>query len=302
MGTAAFAVPTLQECASHHDVVAVVTQPGKRGHRGLPAPRPVADAAAELQLPLIDPPRVRDPEAVASILSYRPDAVVVAAYGQILPRELLDGPPHGCLNVHASLLPRWRGATPVAHAILAGDAETGVSIMQMDPGLDTGPVHAQARVNIADEATTATLTTALAQLGSQLLIDVLAAVERGDAGATPQPLEGVTNAPRLRKEQGRLQWEAASAADIDRHVRALQPWPGVTLPLQGIEVRIVDGACAEVAADEVRTPGTVVRVGHESVLVAAKEGAYWVHHVVPPGSRAMTAAAFLRGRRAHGLR
>ena len=295
MGTADFAVPTLEECASHHEVLAVVTQPDRPGDRGRSAPRPVRDAAHRLGLRVLAPSRIRDTDSVDLVLDLGAEAIVVAAYGQILPPSLLDGPAHGAVNVHASLLPRWRGAAPVARAILAGDAETGVSIMRMDAGLDTGPVYAQARIAVRDDATTPVLTDALAQLGGELLIDVLAGVQTGDTTARPQPDEGVTTAPRLRREEGRLRWDGVSAADVDRHVRALQPWPGVVMSIAGAEVRIIDGVC--VADDHNAEPGTVLRTEGEHAVVAARNGAYAVHHVLPPGSRRMTAAAFLRGRR-----
>ncbi|HYL72166.1 MAG TPA: methionyl-tRNA formyltransferase, partial [Candidatus Dormibacteraeota bacterium] len=258
MGTAEFAVPSLRECAAHHQVVAVVTQPERPGNRGKPAPRPVRDEAQALGIQVHTPVRIREGEAVDAVLAHAPECIVVAAYGQILPMPLLDTPRFGAVNVHASLLPRWRGAAPVAHAILAGDAETGVSIMRMEAGLDTGPVYMQGRVKIAGDATTPLLTRALSELGAELLMDVLVALERGEAQAQPQPAAGVTHARSLRREDGALEWDRCSADDVDRHVRALQPWPGVTLPLQGARVRVVaGGVCDEEAADA--APGSVVR-------------------------------------------
>ncbi len=297
MGTADFAVPSLRECASHHEVIAVVTQPDRPGHRGAPAPRPVRDAAAELDLRVLAPQRVRHDDTIAALLALSPDCVVVAAYGQILPPPLLHRPRHGALNVHASLLPRWRGAAPVAHAILAGDAVTGVSIMKMDEGLDTGPIYTSERVSISDGATTPALTDALAALGAELLVDVLASLEQGTAEATPQSDGGVTLAPRLRRADGELDWSRISGIDVDRHVRALQPWPGVHLPLEGVRVRVLQGAPCDLGAAQTAAPGEVVRADGEAVLVAAREGAYRMDAVLPPGSRAMSAAAFLRGRR-----
>jgi methionyl-tRNA formyltransferase len=296
MGTAEFAVPSLQECASHHDVVAVVTQPPRAGSRGRPAPRPVADAARALHIPVLTPNRVRQPGVTDELLAYDPEAIVVAAYGQILPSPLLETPRHGAVNVHASLLPRWRGAAPVARAIMAGDTETGVCIMRMDQGLDTGPVYARATIPIADDATAPLLTIALAQLGSQLLIDVLAAIERGEATATPQSDDGVTLAPRLQRSDGELEWSAWDAVDIDRAVRALQPWPGVTLPLAGQRVRVLAGACTGMDGE----PGRVLRHDGESVVVAARHGAYRMDTLQPPNGRPMSAAAYLRGRRTTG--
>jgi methionyl-tRNA formyltransferase len=297
-GTAAFAVPSLRACAQHHEVVAVVTRPDRPGNRGRPAPRPLGDAAAELGIAVLTPLKIRSPDVVAALLDLRPDCLVVAAYGQILPSTLIDAPPHGAVNVHASLLPRWRGASPVAHAILAGDTETGVSIMRMDSGLDTGPVYATARVTIGPQATTPALTTALAHLGAVTLIDVLGRLERGDIVAHPQPESGVTHAPRLGRDDGRVEWERRSAAEVDRMVRALQPWPGVVAPLEGVHVRLEQGVVAE--GTEGTPPGAVLRHEGESVVVAAREGAYRIDLITPPGRHAMTPAAFLRGRRPVG--
>lgn len=306
LGTASFAVPALARTADHHVIAAVVTQPDKPGSRGRPAPRPVAELARRLGAPLLTSRRIRDPEAVEAVAASRPDALVVAAYGQILPQELLDLPPVGAVNVHASLLPRWRGASPVAHAILAGDIETGVTIMRMDAGLDTGPIYAQRRVAVPVDATTPSLTATLADAGADLLDGVLQRLERGEIQATPQPGEGVTLAPRLRREDGDVRWEDHSAVDVDRRVRALQPWPGVTALLAGTPVRILAGAvvdgpgAASPDASDAPPPGAVVGTEGESVVIATREGAFRVDRVVPPGSREMSAAAFLRGRRSRG--
>src|ERR1700730_3511206 len=298
MGTAEFAVPSLRRCVTEHEVVAVVTQPDRPGSRGTPAPRPIRDVAAQAGIEVLAPARIREPAAVDAILATAPDSIVVGAYGQILPEPLLDRPRFGAINVHASLLPRWRGAAPIAHAILAGDDETGVSIMRMDKGLDTGPVYARRSVAIPSDATTPALTGVLAELGAELLIDVLSAIERTEARATPQPEDGATYAPRLRREDGELEWGECSAADIDRHVRALQPWPGVTLPLGGARVRILAGEPVNLpASDAAVAPGSVLRQDGESLLVAARDDAYRVDSVQPPGARPMTPAAFLRGRR-----
>lgn len=245
-GTALFAVPSLRACAANHEVLAVVTRADRPGSRGKPAPRPVADAARELRLPLLTPAKIGAPEVVRGLLDLIPDCVVVAAYGQILPISLLDPLPFGAVNVHASLLPRWRGASPIAHAILAGDVETGVSIMRMEAGLDTGPVYATARVSIGPDATTPGLTRVLAELGASELVAVLDALEHGSAIATPQPADGVTYAPRLTREDGRVDWAARSAVEVDRMVRALMPWPGVRAPIDGVEVQIQAGGVADV--------------------------------------------------------
>jgi methionyl-tRNA formyltransferase len=295
-GTATFAVPSLRSLADAHTVLAVVTQPDRPGSRGRPAPRPVGEAAAQLGLPVLRPDRIRSPESVAQIMSLEPDALVVAAYGQIIPVTLLDGPPQGGINVHGSVLPRWRGAAPAAAAILAGDSRTGVSIMRMDAGLDTGPVYATRETAIGATDTTPSLTERLANLGAGLLIEVLTSLEDGSATAMPQDESLATHAPRLRREDGIVEWDAISAIDLDRRVRALQPWPGVTAPLAGQPVRIVEGTPSE-AAGAAEPPGTVVAVQGEAADVVTASGVYRLVRVQPPGGRPMTAAAYLRGRR-----
>jgi methionyl-tRNA formyltransferase len=301
-GTAEFAVPSLRACNARHQVLAAVTQPARPGSRGRPAPRPVADAAAQLGIPLLQPERIRSSDVVAEMLGLGADVLVVAAYGQIVPRALLDGHRFGGVNVHASLLPRWRGAAPIARAILAGDPSTGVCIMRMEAGLDTGPVYACREVPIDGATTASSLTETLAIAGAEELVAVLAALERGAAAATPQPEDGVTYAARLTREEGLLDWSARTANEVDRMVRALTPWPGVTGDLAGVGVRILAGR--PVPAAEVEPPGlagaipgSVIRIEGESALVATAAGLYRVDTLQPPGRRIMSAAAFLRGRR-----
>ncbi|MHB8717416.1 MAG: methionyl-tRNA formyltransferase [Candidatus Dormibacteria bacterium] len=297
-GTAEFALPSLRALAEAHDVVAAVTQPERPGSRGRSAPRPVAEMAAELGIPLLQPERIRAPQSVAEILALRPDVLVVAAYGQIIPPALLDGPPLGGLNVHASLLPRWRGAAPVAAAILAGDSTTGVSIMQMDPGLDTGPVFDQAVTPIGPSETAPILLARLAGMGAELLMDVLGRLQRGEAVATPQDEAAATVAPRLRREDGAIAWENVSAVDLDRRLRALQPWPGVTAALGGQVVRLLAGTPLGGTGAPSRTPpGHLVAAGREHADVATAAGTFRISTVQPPGGRPMSAAAYLRGRR-----
>ncbi|HEY2705563.1 MAG TPA: methionyl-tRNA formyltransferase [Candidatus Dormibacteraeota bacterium] len=298
LGTADFAVPSLAACLDAGcDVAAVVTQPERPGDRGRPAPRPVGDLARERGLPLLQPSRIREPAATAELLDLGIDALVVAAYGQILPAALLEGPRLGGVNVHASLLPRWRGASPVAAAILAGDAQTGVSIMRMDVGLDTGPVYAMRATPIAATEATPELTGRLAAMGADLLVEVLAGLEAGTVTAEPQDGAAATLAPRLRRDDGRVDWSEVGAAEVDRRVRGLDPWPGVTAPLGGAEVRLLAGAPLS-RGDDVGPPGTVLRTDREVAEVATRDGVYAVRRVQPPGRRPMDAAAYLRGRRA----
>lgn len=315
-GTAEFAVPSLRACNARHAVVAAVTQPARPGSRGRPAPRPFADAAGQLGIPLLQPERIRSRPAVEEVLALGADVLVVAAYGQILPRNLLDGHRLGGVNVHASLLPRWRGAAPIARAILAGDPSTGVCIMRMEAGLDTGPVYARRELPVDADVTASGLTATLAVAGAEELVAVLADLDRGMAVAAPQLDDGVTYAARLTREDGLLDWSARSAEEVDRMVRALTPWPGVTGALAGVGVRILAGRpvlatevaipgsggtvsdpAGETLASSGATPGSVVRIEGESALVATAAGLYRVDTLQPPGRRAMSAAAFLRGRR-----
>jgi methionyl-tRNA formyltransferase len=295
-GTADFAIPCLRAVADAHDVAAVLTQPDRSGSRGRPAPRPVGEAAAELGLLVLRPERIRSPESVAEIMALHPDALVVAAYGQIIPPALLDGPRHGGVNVHGSLLPRWRGAAPVAAAILAGDQVTGVSIMRMDAGLDTGPVYAMREIPMAPTDTTPMLTDRLAEHGAGLLLEVLEAIAAGTAVATPQDDSQATCAPRLTRDGGAVEWAAVTAVAVDRRVRALQPWPGVTAPLGDRRVRLIAGEVPGLTAGDA-PPGTVVATVQEGVDIATAAGLYRLAYLQPPGGRVMSAAAYLRGRR-----
>jgi len=300
LGTAAFAVPSLLAVFdAGHEVAAVVTQPERPGSRGRPAPRPVAGAARDLGLSVLQPEKVRSPEAVESLLALEPDALVVASYGQILPGSLLRGPRFGGVNVHASVLPRWRGASPVAAAILAGDEETGVSIMQMEEGLDTGPVFAVRTLPIGPGVTTPDLTADLARIGANLLVEVLAGLEDGSAVAEPQDGAEATYAPRLTRADAVIDWATLGAVEVDRRVRALQPWPGTVASLAGAEVRIVAGSIQPTVRDAAvaAEPGTLLAAGAHAVDVATRSGVYSIHEVQAPGRRPMDAAAYLRGRR-----
>ncbi|HEY8864872.1 MAG TPA: methionyl-tRNA formyltransferase [Candidatus Dormibacteraeota bacterium] len=238
-GTAEFAVPSLRALhAAGHQIQLVITQPDKPGHRLKMTPPPVKKAAEELGLKVYQPERIREPEAVAILRRLSPDQLVVVAYGQIIPPSVLAIPKLGAVNVHASLLPRYRGAAPVARAILAGDRETGVTIMRMDEQLDHGPILASRRSAIADGEDAVSLTGRLAAIGAELLVATLARLE--SIRPIDQDHERATLAPRLRREDGELEWNIGPG-EIDRHVRALQPWPGVTLPTYRGRVKILSG-------------------------------------------------------------
>lgn len=238
-GTAEFAVPSLQGLQeAGHEIALVITQPDRPGHRMKVTPPPVKIAAMAAALPVYQPDKIRNPEAVERIRDIAPEAIVVVAYGQLIPRAILDIPPHGVINVHASLLPRHRGAAPVAHAILAGDSETGITIMRMDEKLDHGPILATRAVAIEPQEDAAQLTQRLADIGARLLVDTLERLD--EIEAVPQDDALATIAPRLRREDGELEW-SADPLEIDRRVRALQPWPGVTLPTSRGRVKVLSG-------------------------------------------------------------
>jgi methionyl-tRNA formyltransferase len=233
-------VPSLKALVgAGHEMQLVVTQPDRPARRGMKLTRPpVKVAAQELGLEVYQPERIRDPEAVERIRDLQPNLLVVVAYGQIIPRSVLAIPTLGAVNVHASLLPRHRGAAPIAHAILAGDAETGVTIMRMDEQLDHGPILATRATALAAGENATELTARLALLGAELLVETLERL--GEIEAVEQDHQAATVAPRLRKEDGELRWEIA-AQEIDRRVRALQPWPGVTLPTKRGRVKVLSG-------------------------------------------------------------
>jgi methionyl-tRNA formyltransferase len=280
-------VPSLEALVrAGHDVALVVTQPDRPGHRLRLTPPAVKLAAEELRLPVFQPEKIRAAEA--ELAAARPDLLVVAAYGQIVPRPILDLPSRGPVNVHASLLPRWRGAAPVAHAILAGDRVTGATIMRMDEQLDHGPVLARRETEIGPHEDAASLTSRLAALGADLLIETLAHLD--DIEPQPQDESAVTLAPKLSKADGELDW-TLGAEEIDRRVRALKPWPGVTLPFGGRRVKVHEG---RVRAGGGR-PGEILEVGREGVEVACAGGSYLLVTIQAPGSRAVPARVLAAG-------
>ena len=300
-GSSAFAVPTLDAVvAAGHQVLGVLTAPDRPGARGRPAPRPVGDRARSLHLPLWQPETLRDPTVMAALVGSGAEALVVASYGRLIPVVLLRALPHGGINVHPSLLPRHRGAAPVAAAILADDPETGVSIMQMAEGLDTGPVHAATVLPIPPDATRPALTAVLAQAGADLLVEVLARVAAGTASPEPQDAGRATYTPRLDRRTGELDW-SLPAAVIDRHVRALQPWPGTTLPLGGQRVKVVAGDPLPHGPALDTPPGHVRTIEGSAAIVQTGEGWYRCRRVQPPSRPVMDAAAYLRGRRGPAL-
>ncbi len=295
MGTPDYAVPSLEILVADYEVVGVVTQPDRPVGRGrVVVPPPVKQVAQGQGLPVYQPQTLRDPAAQAQIAAWRPDVIVVAAFGLILPPDLLDLPPAGCLNVHASLLPRWRGAAPIAAAILAGDDTTGVTLMKMDAGVDTGPVLAQRSEPIRADDTQGTLAARLARVGADLLRETLPAYLRGAVATRPQPEEGVTYAPLLRKEDGWLDW-SRPAVELDRQVRACTPWPGAFSEWRGKRLKVLQARAAPGWRGEAQ-PGTVVVVdGHPAVATGG--GALLLVALQLAGKRPMDGVAFARGQR-----
>ena len=286
MGSPDFSVPALRALhAAGHEIAAVYCQPPKPAGRGQKeTPCPVHRAALELGLPVRHPARLKRDEAEhAAFAALDLDVAVVAAYGLILPKAMLDAPRRGCLNIHASLLPRWRGAGPIQAAILAGDATTGITIMRMEEGLDTGPMLLKEAVPISPATTTPALHDALSEAGARL---ILRALDENPA-ATPQPEEGVTYAPKLTKEDGRLHW-AEPAEVLERRIRALNPWPGTFFMLKTEAIRV---SAASIEAGQ-GTPGEAL---DDAGLIACGEGALRLARLQRPGRAAMPADAFLRG-------
>jgi methionyl-tRNA formyltransferase len=286
MGTPDFAVPALLALhASGHQIAAVYCQPARPAGRGHAVRRcPVHVEADRLGLTVRTPPRLRHvPDEWEMFAALDLDAAVVAAYGLILPKPMLDAPRQGCLNIHASLLPRWRGAAPIHAAILAGDSETGITIMRMDEGLDTGPTLLREALPISPATTTAMLHDALARIGAKLILTALAT----HPDAVPQPPEGATYASKLSRDDGRIDW-TRPATFIERKVRAFDPWPGTFTTLDGAVLKILGAVVAEGDG----TPGTVFDDG---LLIACGEKALRLSRVQLAGRAALDTAAFLRG-------
>jgi methionyl-tRNA formyltransferase len=286
MGTPDFAVPALAALAARHEVACVYTRPPKPGGRGQkPRPSPVQAKAEALGLAVRTPSSLRGPEAAAELAALVAEVAVVVAYGLILPQAVLDAPRKGCLNVHASLLPRWRGAAPIQRALMAGDAETGVSIMRMEAGLDTGPVLLAEKVAIGPEDTGGTLHDRLATLGAGLIVEALDRLD--DLVPVRQPEAGVTYASKIDKAEARVDW-TRPAGEVDRLIRALAPSPGAWAEVGGERVKLLTSAVAEGAG----APGTVL---DEGLTVACGEGAVRLLRLQRAGREAMAAEAFLRG-------
>jgi methionyl-tRNA formyltransferase len=301
MGTPDFAVPALSALlspvsqAQGNDVIAVVTQPDRPSGRGRQlTPAPVKVVAQQAGLKILQPETLKDEAAVAELAALKPDLIVVAAFGQILRKNVLALPPRGCINVHASLLPRWRGAAPVAAAIRAGDAETGVTLMLMDEGLDTGPMIARRAVPITAQHTGGSLTGELAELGAALLLETLPAWLAGAIEPEPQDNSLATLAPRLKKEEGEIQW-TQTAIEIERQVRAFDPWPGTfTQGPRGLFRVLAVELTPQVAGSPQAESGLVFK--HQGgVYVTTGQGVVRLVRVQPAGKKEMSAEAMLNG-------
>ena len=298
-GTPEFAAVVLDALiGSRHSIAAVFTRPDARAGRGKRVTEsPVKRRAAAAGLVVRQPHSLRTPQTMESLAALEADVLVVAAYGFLLPAPVLAIPRLGCINVHASVLPRWRGAAPVHHALLAGDTQTGVSIMQMNAGLDTGPVLSTRTCDIAPEDTGGSLTARLAALGATALVDTLHALETGTVEARPQCEAFATVAPKLTKAQAAIDWQRP-ATEIERMVRAFDPWPVAHTYLSGVDAPALRIWRAEVATeDSGRAPGTVLACDRTGLVVSAAKGAVRITEVQPAGARRMSAAEFARGRR-----
>ena len=289
MGTPDFSVPILESLIHEgHEVAAVYSQPARpagRGHQVRPSP--VAAAAEARGIPVFTPKSLKAAEEQEAFAALKPDVAVVAAYGLILPKAILDAPRHGCINVHASLLPRWRGAAPIQRCIEAGDHVSGVTIMQMDAGLDTGAMLLMQDMPITPTTTGGSLHDDLSALGARLIVQALKRLEAGSLLAEPQPPEGVTYAAKLAKEEGRIDWRRTST-EIDHQIRAFTPWPGAWFDFRGERIKLISAKPVEGQGE----PGQVL---DDQLTIACGEGALRLDTLQRAGKASMAAADFLRG-------
>ena len=295
MGTPDFATGTLEEIVlAGHEIVGVVTQPDKPKGRGKTLmPTPVKEVAMKYELPVYQPKKVREPEFVEILRSLKPDVMVVAAFGQIISKEILEMPKYGCINVHASLLPAYRGAAPIQWAVINGEKESGVTIMQMDEGIDTGDMIEKVVVPIAEDETGGSLFEKLSQAGAKLCVKVLKALEEGKAVREKQPEESTTPyAKMIDKKMGAINWEN-SAKEIEQLIRGLNPWPSAYTKLQGKTLKI--WRAAVLFEDSNDAPGQVVQVTKDSIVVQTGHGLLKILELQLEGKKRMDTASFLRG-------
>lgn len=297
MGSPDFAVPSLEALAGRYPIVGAVTQPDRpAGRGGTLKPPDVKVAVLRLGIPVIQPEKLHTPEAMEQLRLWSPDVIVVAAFGQILRPAVLELPPFGCVNVHASLLPRWRGAAPIQAAILAGDDQTGVTIMKMDAGVDTGPLLSQRPLPIAPDDTGGSLFEKMSVLGADLLLETLPKYLAGEIQPRPQPEGGVTYAPMLKKEDGLLDFNQP-AAFLERRVRAMNPWPGAYFEWNSAPLKVLR---ARLEQEKSPGAGSGIRVRGEPA-VGTREGILILEEVQPAGKKPMPGKAFLPGARGWGI-
>jgi methionyl-tRNA formyltransferase len=291
IGTGEIGVPTLQALLnSEHEVVAIITQPDKPvGREQRIEPPPIKKAIAKTRIPILQPAKIKDPKTIEEIRGLTPDVIVVVAYGQILPRDVLEIPRLACLNLHASLLPRWRGAAPIQAAIVAGDCETGITVMYMDEGLDTGDILLQRGVEIMPDDTGGSLHDRLAQIAPESLRESLRLLAVGNALRVPQDNGRATYAPKLKREHGQIDW-SESAEAIERKIRAYNPWPGAFMRVDRQNLKIFSASVVDLTGQ----PGEVLR-NDKDLIVATGKGALSLAEVQLEGKRRMSAAEFLRG-------
>lgn len=298
MGTAELACASLLgiKRAPGFTILAAVTQPDKPvGRRLQLQPSPVKKTALAQNIPVLQPPRARDENFIAQLRELAPDIIIVVAYGQILPPAILNLPRFGCVNVHTSLLPRFRGASPIQSALLVGDAETGVTIMQMDAGLDTGPILTQAKTEIRDDDNAATLHDRLAQLGAELLVPTVRDFADGKISPKPQPADGVTHAAKIKKSDGQLDWNQPARVLWNR-LRAFTPWPGTFTFLPGQPPRLLKILRAEITT-QAAAPGEIISAEKSGIVIGCGADALRILELQIEGGRRMNAAEFLAGHR-----
>ncbi len=295
MGSPEFALPSLHALAGAYKAVGVVTQPDRASGRGRELkPPPVKTLALELGIPVMQPEKLRTPEAMEQLKAWSPDLIVVAAFGQILKKDVLDLPRFGCLNIHASLLPRWRGAAPIQSAILHGDEETGVTIMKMDAGLDTGAMLAKKSMRIPPDGTAGSVADALSRLGADLLIEILPRWMAGEIKPEPQDDSLSTYAPMLKKEEGRLDF-TREAGELERQVRAFNPWPGAFMDFDGAILKIHRAHVGQI--DDLSYEEGQRLVWQNQPAIAARSGLLVLDEVQPAGKKSMSGKSYLAGAR-----
>jgi methionyl-tRNA formyltransferase len=293
MGTPAFAVPSLSALARSETITLVVTNPDRPSGRGRTlSPPPVKEEAERRGLPVFQPEKAKHPDSVARIAAEKPDLIVVAAYGHILPKSILDIPAHGCINVHASLLPKYRGAAPINWAVARGETATGVTIMKMDVGMDTGPMLLAREIPIAFEDTAQTMYEKLSRLGAEALSEALSRLHEGTLSETPQDDALATYAPMLKKEHGQIDWSRTSA-EVRNQVRGMAPWPSAFTAHAGKSLKVLSASIREGRGE----PGEILEVGRDGIVVACGAGALALGIVQPEGGRAMSSRDYARGHR-----